>query len=59
MYRCNRCNCKFLHNADFHGFYGISRATIIFEHCIGILYDDMKDDVETNNNEKDSICKRK
>jgi hypothetical protein len=60
MYKCLRCNRIFLiedkNKINQHGEYNIINGSFLLNICNGTIF--LIDDIETENNEKDSICMR-
>lgn len=56
MYRCNKCNKEFPCYVYQHGLFSIEQGKLIINSCTGLVV--FYPEIETNNDEKDSICRR-
>lgn len=59
MYKCNKCNREFCNYNSQHGTFEIIEGKMSFSICKGLSIFELPEiEIETNNNEKDSICRR-
>lgn len=56
MYKCNKCNREFFNYSSHHGTFEIVEGKFNTTSCKGLVV--YFPEIETNNNEKDSICMR-